>query len=87
MYCNTCVQSLRSAIYIIIYTDSCTAQGDIRLYNSNGNPREGHVEVCLNGMWGGVCMKNWDTVDAEVVCFLLGFLASGMLGKNLVQLL
>ena len=32
-------------------------------------------------------MKNWDTVDAEVVCSQLGFLASGMLGKNLVQLL
>ena len=58
-----------------------------RVYSSNGNPREGHVEVCLNGMWGGVCMKNWDTVDAEAVCSQLGFLASGMLGKYFVQLL
>ena len=66
-----------------MYTGSCT-HGNIRLHNSNGNPREGHVEVCLNGNWGGVCMNNWDTVDAEVACSQLGFLASGMLRITLV---
>lgn len=48
---------------------NCT-HGDIRL---QGNlPNKGRVEICVNNIWGKVCIDSWYNPDAEVACRQLG---------------
>ena len=51
-------------------SDSCT-HGAVRLVGGT-MPSEGRVEVCVNGVWGGVCDDGWSDDDATVVCKQLG---------------
>ncbi len=46
--------------------------GNIRLVGGN-SPTEGRVEMCYRGIWGSVCNRRWNNVDAAVVCRQLGF--------------
>ena len=60
--------------YFSIHTvsqQSCY-RGNVRLVGGS-NEREGRVEICIGGVWGTVCDRNWNTNDARVVCRQLGY--------------
>ena len=50
---------------------NCTS-GEIRLTGGT-TQYEGRVEVCVNGVWGTVCDRGWDTREAYAVCHQLGY--------------
>ena len=66
---------------LFVCTIGCVS-GDVRLVNgtnvTSSVPREGRVEVCINGTFGSICNKRWDSLDAGVVCRQLGYSSTGM---------
>lgn len=57
---------------------NCT-ESEVRLtgYRST-NPRQGTVEICVDGYWGTICSNEWDSRDAAVICSSLGFSSLGL---------
>ena len=51
--------------------------GNLRLQGSDIQGR-GHVEVCIDNVWGTVCDNSWSSADASVVCRQLGFSKFGI---------
>lgn len=54
-------------------------EGEIRLnrtYGSN-NLWEGRVELFLDGEWGTICDDGSGSLDAQVVCYQLGYKTYG----------
>ena len=49
--------------------------------------QEGRVEVCSNGVWGGICDQNWDQTDAHVVCQQMGYAELGISSDLFIVLL
>ena len=58
----------------ILCQDSCS-QGELRL--TQGNNISGSVEICINGIWTGICDNQWNFIDASVACKQLGLPHSG----------
>ncbi|XP_065934945.1 uncharacterized protein [Magallana gigas] len=48
------------------------AAPNIRLVGGNDS-LEGRLEILYNNEWGTVCNDSWDSKDASVVCFMLGY--------------
>ena len=55
----------------------CTTDGQLRLANGTIQ-QEGRVEICLNGVWGGICETSWGSPDATVFCRGLGYNGPGL---------
>ena len=39
---------------------------------------QGRVEICINNTYGTICDRNFDSLDAMVVCRQLGFSTASM---------
>ena len=49
----------------------------MRLVNGTVD-NEGRLEVCLNGVWGGVAPQLFDLFNAVIICNILGYNNGGM---------
>ena len=65
-----------SFIPLLLAPTSCE-EGAIRLVNGVIE-HEGEIEICINGVWGSICLDGWDDTDAYVVCKQLGYAEHGM---------
>lgn len=60
-----------------IEESNCT-DGQVRLQSGALNRvREGRVEVCVNRVWGTVCLKQFSEEDSQVVCSQMDFERNG----------
>ena len=47
---------------------------------------EGQMEICINGIWGAVCLYSWNSFAANLICKQLGYHEYGY-NKCIVYLL
>ena len=54
----------------------CT-NGEVSLFGGS-SPREGRVEICVNGTWVTSCENSFDANDGVVICNQLGYPGLGL---------
>uniref|UniRef100_A0A1X7ULL6 Deleted in malignant brain tumors 1 protein n=1 Tax=Amphimedon queenslandica TaxID=400682 RepID=A0A1X7ULL6_AMPQE len=52
------------------------SHGEVRLTDGR-TLTQGRIEICIDGVWGTVCDRGWDAIDANIVCAQLGLYPSG----------
>ena len=57
-------------------TDSHCADYDVRLVDG-ATANEGKVQMCINGVWGIVCLNSLYIFDIGVICYQLGYQREG----------
>ena len=62
----------------ITVTIDCV-HGSIRLAGTGSSSAQGRVEVCINNVWGTVCDDFWNSLDASIACWHLGYSSEGIL--------
>jgi len=67
--------------YRNLYADSVSCSSSVRLVGGS-NPREGRLEVYHNRIWGTVCHDHFNSTEARVVCYMLGYGYVGQLLGN-----
>ena len=67
-------------LFCVLHTAPCTT-GQLRLAGGNIE-NEGRVEICVDNVWGTVCLDSWGSADATVVCRQLGYSTKG---QNLIS--
>ena len=81
MFCY-CLYIYNCILDLYLESGDCN-EGTVRLVNGTLT-REGRLEVCVNGVWGNVCGKNFRKSAAYVACKQSGF--SDVNGKyNYIQ--
>lgn len=66
-----------------LFYAGCT-HGSARIVDGTSS-QEGRVEVCLNGLWGTVCDESWSQIDANIVCWQLGYSNAGIYGVTVIM--
>ena len=75
--CNLICNIFTLIIIDINVTDSHCTDYDVRLVDG-ASPNEGKVQMCINGVWGVVCLRYLYTHDVGVICHQLGFQREGL---------
>lgn len=52
-------------------------EGEVQLSNGESE-REGHLEVCHNGQWQGICSKDITKTQTSQLCSHLGHSSEGI---------
>ncbi len=70
LYCNAGMYYVVNIVLVPLPSseqERCSVDGDIRLPGGS-NEFEGHVEVCIGGVWSRWCGSGVITREASVVC-------------------
>ena len=74
LYCLTCTFFNPRAAVV---SSNCT-DGSVRLVNGV-DAKPGKLEICVEGVYGGVCNEHWTKSGSEVICKQLGLSSTSKL--------
>ena len=70
------VMIVHTTFYSMLHAAPCVT-GQLRLVGGNIE-NEGRVEICVDNVWGTVCLDSWGSAEATVVCRQLGYPTQGL---------